>query len=311
MGTTYSIKISGSGLNDEGEQRLQSEIDALLAGVNQVMSTYIEDSELSRLNKNRTGDPLPVSSELYGILEISQEIYELTDGAFDVTVQPLVALWGFGNKGPRWEPPLRSEISDILLRTGSRYMYLLDGKVIKLVPQIEIDLSAIAKGYGVDQVSKLLADAGYANHMVEIGGEIVCSGEKADGEAWRIGIQYPDVNTASGMKLIGTVKLNDLAMATSGNYRIYFDFEGQRYSHTIDPKTGFPVDNATVSATIVSENCTLADALATAVMVLGKDKGLELVESQPNTECFIVTVDSGNSYQKWMSSGFGKLLDAD
>ncbi len=304
MGTTYSIKIAGVSMTETRQSRLYEEVDSLIQSVNQRMSTYLESSELSLLNANHTTDPIALSPELYRVIKRGQEVSGMTGGAFDITVQPLVRLWGFGNAGRRWTPPNDYEIRALLSEVGYGNLTLTDNSLVKKNPNTELDLSAIAKGYAVDSAADYLTSLGYADFMVEIGGEVSCRGVNAQGVSWQIGIQYPDDSTVDAMKLIGKVSLREKAMATSGNYRNYFDYNGERFSHTINPKTGYPVTNKLVSATVIAANCMDADAFATSLMLLGPEAGLKWINSLDDTECFIVEMDIGGNLTQMMSSGF-------
>ncbi|MBC8213398.1 MAG: FAD:protein FMN transferase [Candidatus Marinimicrobia bacterium] len=309
MGTTYSIRLSGVSLSENQIEEVQAKVDSVLDVINQQMSTYIPTSEISRFNKMKSKKDIKVSSGFYQVLQKSLEIYNLTDGAFDVTVHPLVKLWGFGNQRARLIPPKDDRISSLLSEIGSDKLQILgNNEIVKSEPNLEVDLSAIAKGYGVDSVVDLLQSLFYKNVMVEIGGEVRCTGENANEEQWRIGIEYPSSEHLPNQKILDVVHFNTKAMATSGDYRNFFEFDGKRYSHTIDPKTGYPVENNVVSVTILSDDCITADAYATALMVMGKEKGMKFIESLENTECSIVELDEEDSFSIFQSSGFGKFL---
>ncbi|NOZ07286.1 MAG: FAD:protein FMN transferase [FCB group bacterium] len=308
MGTTYSIKIAGVSLTENERSRLYEELDSLIQGVNERMSTYLDSSELSLVNADHTTDPIPLSPELYRVIKRGQEVSGMTGGAFDITVQPLVRLWGFGNTGRRWTPPNDYEIKALLDEVGYKNLTLTGNALVKKNPNAEIDLSAIAKGYAVDSAAEFLIAEGYENFMVEIGGEVSCGGVNAQGDPWQIGIQYPDDAVEDAMKLIGKVSLREKAMATSGNYRNYFDYNGERFSHTIDPKTGYPVTNKVVSSTVIARNCMDADAYATSLMVLGPEAGLKWINSLDGTECFMVEMDIGGNLTQMMSSGFQRYF---
>ncbi len=308
MGTTYSIKITGIKLNESEQSALYHDLDSLIQSVNSRMSTYIDSSELSRLNANHTTRTIPLSAELRKVIRRGLNVYSMTGGAFDITVHSLVKLWGFGNSGRRWSPPTDDEVLALLPGVGSDKLTLKPDGLMKNNPQTEIDLSAIAKGYAVDQVAEYLTTRGYCNFMVEIGGEVRCRGTNALLDPWQIGIQYPDDANEDAMKLIGKVSLDQKAMATSGNYRNYFDYEGERYSHTINPATGYPVTNNLVSATVIAGTCMDADAYATSLMVLGAEKGLDWINSLDDVECFMVEMDRGGNLTQIMSMGFKRFF---
>ncbi len=310
MGTTYSIRLAGISLQNEDTEEVQEKVDSVLNVVNQQMSTYIPTSEISRFNKMKSKKVVEVSNGFYEVLAKSVEIHQLTDGAFDITVHPLVQLWGFGNKQARLTPPKDVKISETLKRIGTQKLLIKnDGIIAKTETDLEVDLSAIAKGYGVDCLIELLQSLNFQNVMVEIGGEVRCVGHNSSGDKWRIGIEYPSSEHLPNQRLLDIVKFNSKAMATSGDYRNFFDFDGKRFSHTINPKTGYPVNNNVVSVTVISDFCMTADALATAVMVMGKEEGLQFIESIENTECSIVEFDADDEMIISQSSGFEKLLD--
>lgn len=273
MGTTHSIKIAKLPSSHTVEQ-IKTEIDRRLEVVNNLMSTYRPKSELSRFNRSKNTDWFPVSKDTATVIREAQRISQLSGGAFDVTVGPLVNLWSFGpDKRPK-NTPSAVEIQQAKQRTGSDKIAVRDNPVAlrKSQPDAEIDLSAIAKGFGVDKVAAYLDELNIAGYMVEIGGEIRCKGTRIDGSGWKIGIQSPGENQSTPYKVI---ELKTAAMATSGDYRNYFEQDGKRYSHTIDPRTGHPVEHGLASVTVIAETCMTADALATTIMVLGPNAGYD------------------------------------
>ncbi len=270
MGTSYSVKI----VTDTAvPATLQAEIDATLISLNDVFSTYLPDSELSRLNQ-RSGI-IPISAELARVLKLSHEIYELSSGAFDPTIGPLINLWGFGADGPREGVPTAEDIARALKKTGFDGVVLGEGELTKPA-NLSIDLSAIAKGYAVDQLAAVLEARGYRQYMVEIGGEVRASGTKPSGIPWIIGIEAPDMEIR---RVYSTLPLLDMGMATSGDYRNFFAYEGRYYSHTLDPATGWPVTHDLASVTVLHQEAGYADALATAFTVLGLDKTLAIANA--------------------------------
>ena len=281
MGTTYHIVIAGSASNlSEGQtpEAVQQEIDAALARIDEQMSTWRDDSELSRFNASESTDWFEVSPALAVVVTESLRIAELSDGAFDPTVGPLVRLWSFGSKAGERKLPDPEQITAAQAHTGWQKVEVrIEPPALrKSDPLVELDLSAIAKGYGVDVVSARLVELGLANHLVEIGGEVRTRGQKADGTVWRAGIQRPD----SGFGILtAAVELADQSLATSGDYRNFFEINGQRYSHTIDPMTGRPIEHAVASVSAVADSCMTADALATAINVLGPERGIQLATS--------------------------------
>ena len=279
MGTTYSIKWIGIKWIDEstGESSLKVDVDARLAEINRLMSTYDPDSELSRFNQYEKTDWFPVSSATAIVVTKALEISELSNGAFDPTVGRLVRLWNFGPDPNTQETPAKEEIEAALESVGYQLVKVQSDPpaISKSNPKVEIDLSAIAKGYAVDQILKLLQAENVKDCMVEIGGEVRTSGTKQNGEPWTLGLQHPESLSSS---LYAKVELKDQALATSGNYRNYFERDGVRYSHMIDPRTGKPVLHQLASASVLADDCMTADAWATTLMVLGSEQGLKLAD---------------------------------
>jgi thiamine biosynthesis lipoprotein len=275
MGTAYMVKIFDppAELDADWEQR----VDAELRRVNDQMSTYLESSELSRFNASASTDWFGVSEETAMVVAKSLEIHRLSGGAFDVTVAPLVNVWSFGPGKRSLTPPDDATIESLRTKIGSVDLAArLDPPAIrKSRPELTIDLSAIAKGHGVDRVVALLNRLGAANVFVEIGGEVRVTGDKA-GRPWTVGIQKPDV---AGEVVAVAYPLRDRAVATSGDYRNFFEFDGKRYSHTIDPRTGRPVDHNVASVSVLADDCMTADAWATAFNVLGTDASREMADS--------------------------------
>ncbi len=292
MGTAFHVTVAGIP-NRLPVEKLKAGIDRRLNDVNGSMSTFLEDSELSRLNQSRSTDWLPVSDHLATVLAEAQRISRLTDGAFDVTVGPLVNLWGFGpEKRDADDLPASAEIAALMRKCGYLNLQVRETppSVRKLLPEIYIDLSAIAKGYGVDRVADYLESAGIKDYLVEIGGEVRVKGKSRRGDAWRIGIEKP----APGQRVVEKVLvLDDMAVATSGDYRNYIEVDGQRFSHTIDPRTGRPITHKLASVTVLSHTTMTADALATGLMVLGPDAGFDLAEQRAWAALFIIKAANG------------------
>jgi thiamine biosynthesis lipoprotein len=274
MGTTYNVKVARWSQGGRLAE-LQAAVQAAFDGVNRRMSLYRDDSELTRFNRAH-GDVV-LSEDLWRVVAAGQEVAAATDGAFDTTVAPLVARWGFG-PAPRGSIPQDEEIRTIRARTGHQALQLDGGRRLacKRRADLELDLGGIAKGYGVDLAAGALDAAGAEHYMVEAGGEVRTRGFNADGQPWRIGIEQPD---ALPQRARLVVPLSGRAMATSGDYRNYFEADGRRYSHEIDPRTGAPIDHRLCSVTVVAQDCMRADALATAMLVLGPERGVRLAES--------------------------------
>ena len=301
MGTTWHVTVVGRGSAAD----LQEKIDRRLEEVNRRLSTYREDSEISRFNRfPRAGEEFPISGDFLRVMKVAARVFELSGGAWDGTVMPLVDLWGFGPAGPVDEPPAEEEIASSLATVGFAKIEIRDsGALVKRQPSVTLDLSSIAKGYGVDQVAELVRGEGFTDFIVEIGGEVRAGGTRRDGRPWRVGINRPRADAAPD-ELYRVAFLRDEAFATSGDYRNYFVRDGARYSHIIDPRTGRPVTNRVVSVSIRAPDCTLADGLATAVMVMGAEAGLALVERLEDVEGLVVVETPEGGLQDHPSTGF-------
>ncbi len=287
MGTTYHVTVI-AGRFASGD-KLQAQIDRRLAQINASMSTYDPASEISRFNAiESTTQTFVASADFRDVLQVASELHRLTDGAWDGTLDPLITLWGFGRQGTATHLPDDAAIQQALARVGfERIQVDPSGVMRKSDPMVTLDLASIAKGYGVDAIARLLGERGYAHFLVEIGGEVYARGHRLDGRPWQVGINRPERGAALS-NVYKVVPLTDQAMATSGDYRIFFEVDGRFYSHVLDPRSGRPVSNGVVSATVVAANCTVADGLATALMVMGPQKGLELVNRLDAVACLIV-----------------------
>ena len=306
MGTTYLVKVVAAGfLDPEG---LKEKIDKRLDEINRSMSTYRKDSEISRFNRfNRVGEKFKISNDFFQVMRIGQKIHRLSNGAWDGTVNPLVDLWGFGRSGRQDKIPPKSKIAALLSEIGFANIEVLSpGFLVKRRAAVTIDLSSIAKGYGVDEVAALLRDLGYKNYLVEIGGEIFAAGRRKDNTSWRIGINRPRVDAAFDA-IYGVVALHNQGFATSGDYRNFFEVDGIRYSHVIDPRTGCPVSSGVVSVSIITGNCAMADGLATAVMVMNVRDGLEMIDRLDGVEGLIVVEQNNGKLADFHSNGFKEL----
>ena len=303
MGTTYTLKIVELHPKIIDFHGLQKEIDSLLFQINMQLSTYIDSSVIREFNRNSSLEPIAVYSEFYEVAEKAVNMYQLSEGSFDATVQPLVDLWGFGPQFKTLQIPDSSKIIETKLKVGSEKLIVKDGNLQKINRQLQIDLSAIAKGWSVDKLAKYLLQKGFNNFMVEIGGEIVVSGLNKDNQLWQIGILNPD---GLHSDLYSAIEVSNKAVATSGIYQDYFTWEGIDYSHLINPITGYPVKHDLISATIVADDCATADAVATAVMVKGFERGLKWINLLMGIECFLIKEVDGK-YQSGYSDGFSYL----
>ena len=278
MGTYYQIKYvldaQQQGNKQLSAEALQVEIDKRLELVNDLMSTYRPDSELSRFNISEKS--LQVSDAMRDVVNAALTISAQTDGAYDVTVGPLVNLWGFGpDKRPN-KVPSQALINEKMAFVGSHYLSLNGNTLTKAIPQLYVDLSSIAKGYGVDFIAEYLQQLGIENYLVDIGGELRVTGSKPGKEQWTLAVERP----VAGQNVQRLIHIGDNGIATSGDYRNYFESDGIRYSHTIDPKTGKPITHKLVSVTVIDKSCMLADGYATAITVLGPKAGLEFATKQ-------------------------------
>ena len=294
MGTTYSIKYIASD-RTPAVDTVRNGVSERLAMINNQMSTYIPDSEISRFNSSReVGVPFAVSHELAVVVTEAQRISALTEGALDVTIGPLVNLWGFGpEKRPEGDVPDDAALEERRRSVGMDKLEIRGDALIKKVPELYLDLSAIAKGYGVDVIAEYLASQGIEHYMVDIGGEVRARGKNLNGDPWRIAIEKPAeaVATKSSVQLV--VSLDTMAMATSGSYRNYFEKDGRRYSHTIDPSTGRPIEHSLVSVSVLAEKCMTADGLATGLNVMGAERALALAGRLNIPAYFIVKTPNG------------------
>lgn len=305
MGTHYSVKLPRL-IEGHDTVQLKRSIDASLDAENAQMSTYMPRSEISRFNASRSLEWQLVSSELCKKIEASQAISALTDGAFDITVGPLVNLWGFGPGEIIDEPPGDDAIAALLDVTGFENLHADCDRISirKDVAGLMVDLSAIGKGFAADRVSSLLAALGYEDYLVEVGGELNIRGHKARGEPWAIGIEAP---LPSQRRPHTIVHLTNTGMATSGDYRNFFEADGKIYSHTIDTRTGRPVDHTLASVTVVDPLASRADALATALLVMGPEEGMAFAERERLAVLMLIRTNGG--IQERQTAAFAKLRD--
>lgn len=286
MGTTWSLTIPALPSEVQAIQ-LQQQIEAILENINSLMSTWREDSEISRFNTLMTTEWFKVSPQTLALLQAALDIHQQSSGAFDPTVSPLVELWGFGHTSPGRYLPDDSLISSTLQHTGMEKLLLDESaqRMRKTTPQLQLDLSAIAKGYAVDEVARLVSAQDIHDYLVEIGGEIRVAGSNTEGENWRVAIEFPHTDQLRSAAVI--LNVTDAAIATSGDYRNFVAIDGRHYSHIINPVTGRPVIHNPASVTVITEDCLSADAWATALTVIGTGKGMELANSLQMAVMFI------------------------
>lgn len=300
QGTTYHITYeSPDSIN------YKDDIEYLLAEFDTSLSTYNPESVISKINRNESDK---IDYYLKVVLDKSKEVYDITHGAFDITVAPLVNAWGFGFKNK--ETMNKEKVDSILQFVGFNLISYNDSAITKKDPRLMLDMNAIAQGYSVDVVADFLEQKGISNYLVEIGGELKAKGVNKEGKDWRIGIDKPvENNFIPGADLEAIIKLSDKSLATSGNYRKFYEENGVKYSHTINPKTGYSVNHSLLSATVVANDCITADAFATAFMVLGLDKSYELVMSLPDIEALFIYSDDNGNYQVKSTPAMKSLIE--
>ena len=300
MGTTYSVTVVTEKVDIDV---LKKQIDTRLAMVNGSMSMFSPTSELSRFNKTKAHVPFKISKDFAYVMGQSNRLYNLTNGAWDGTLKPLVDLWGFGTKEKITKVPSPEAINDLLKTIGFNKIEILGNALQKKTPFVTLDLGSIAKGFGVDAVALLLQESGFKNFLVEIGGEVFTRGTKPGNLPWTVGISRPEKESAPDT-LYRSMELKDRALATSGDYRNFVIINNKAYSHIIDPTTGYPVETGVVSASVTAENCTFADGLATALMVMPPEKGIALVNNLKKVECLIVVKKKDGTFMDLTSKGF-------
>ena len=299
FGTVYSVTY-------QYKQDLKKEIEAELMKVDDALSTFNKHSIISKINRN---DNVPVNDMFRQVFMLSKNISAETDGAFDITVAPLVNAWGFGFKGNRNKQPQTEKIDSLLNIIGFQKVSLQNNYIQKANPRIMLDCSAIAKGYGSDCIARLFKKLGIKNFMIEIGGEIVTKGKNPNKMPWKIGITKPtDDSLASKNDLEAVLEITDIAMATSGNYRNFYYKGGKKFAHTIDPKTGYPVQHSLLSATVLATNCATADGYATAFMVLGLEKAKSVLKRHPELLAYFIYSEDHGQLQIWHSQALAKNI---
>ena len=281
FGTTYSITY-------QYHENLKSGIEDVMQQVDNSLSPFNKSSVITAINNNTS---TKADKYLTEVFMLAQTVNKETDGAFDITVAPLVNAWGFGfRNGTR---PTESQTDSLLAIVGQEKVTLKDGEIIKSDPRIMLDCSAIAKGFGVDKVAEFLASKGIKNYLVEIGGEISARGKNSRGTEWNIGITKPiDDSLSVNQENQAVLQITDKAMATSGNYRNFYYEGGKKYAHTINPHTGKPAQSDILSATVIAESCAVADAYATAFMVLGSSKAQEVLKKHPELQAYLILSDN-------------------
>jgi thiamine biosynthesis lipoprotein len=304
MGTQYHISLVLQANQHINIDKLKVQIDMLLLEINQQMSTYIPTSEISRFNQYKQKNWFPVSNDFAQVVSTAQRVSKQSNGAFDITVAPLIDLWGFGAT-TQFTMPTKQQIKGVLQHTGYQLLEVRASPpaLRKLNPNLHIDLSAIAKGFAVDKIWTFLNQKNYSDFLVEIGGEVRNRGLNQKNEYWKIGIETPKKN---GFRVSQALLTSNLAIATSGDYRNYFIKDGARYSHTINPKTGKPIRHKLASITVLQKSTMMADAYATALMVLGDEKGK--VFANTNKIRVNMIIRNNSNLQVWKNFDATKLL---
>jgi len=300
QGTYYAISYY-----DDENRDFQFEIDSLLKDFDQSVSLWVPHSVISKVNNNDTS--VILDSYFIEIFKLSKSIAEDTDGSFDFTVGPLVNAWGFGFDENRNVDSLI--IDSILQFVGHRKMNIDSGWLYKADERTAIDFNAIAQGYSVDLMGFFLESQNIENYLVDIGGEVKASGNKPDGSKWKIGIEKPAEHANDGRDLKAVIELKDKCVATSGNYRKFYEENGIRYSHTIDPKTGYPVQHSLLSVSVVADHAAVADAYATAFMVMGLEQCKSYLNQKKNLDAFLIYADQDGNYKSYVTEGFQKLIN--
>lgn len=300
QGTTYNITyVAGAYAN------YRTAIDSIFTTIDQSLSTYQPGSIISQINRNET---VEVDAHFKGVFNQSIAVAEITNGLFDPTVAPLVNAYGFGfTKKEMVTPDLLDSLQKI---TGYRHVWLDGNKLIKRFPEVMLDFNAIAPGYTVDVLAAFLESKGIQHYLVELGGEVRSKGKKLDGSAWTLGIEQPEDNQVEGAKLFTRIKLEDYALATSGNYKKFYLEEGKKYSHIIDPTTGYPAKNSLLSTTVIAPDCISADAYATVFMVMGLEKAKAFVAVHPELLLSVFFIyDNQGTTKTWLSQNFPVLME--
>ncbi len=284
----------------------QPEIDSILTAFDQSASVWVSGSIISKINHNEEVKP---DQYFIDIFNQAKRIWLETNGAFDITVGPLVNAWGFGFKN---KIPVTDQAVDSLLQlVNFDGLELKNGQIIKENPNIQMDFNAIAQGYSVDVLSGFFQSRGIENYLIDIGGEVYAKGNKPGGEMWVVGIEKPADNAGAERKIERTIKIKNEAIATSGSYRKYYEKDGKKYSHTIDPTTGFPVEHALLSATVISDSTSIADAYATALMVMGVEKSKEFLKQSTGIEAYLIYAGENGEYETWATEKMSARLKND
>ncbi|MCX7886466.1 MAG: FAD:protein FMN transferase [Verrucomicrobiae bacterium] len=306
MGTTYTVKLAGVPPDRATTAELRKTVEARLQELNRQMSHHLPHSELSRFNQSSSTEPFSVSTELAHVVRCALQWARESNGAFDPTIAPLVNLWGFGPRAPKSRVPTDAEIAAAMRRCGHQHLRVTSAAQLqKTVPELQLNLGAIGKGFAADEIARLLRTRGYTNLFVSVSGEIVTLGRNQDGRPWRIGIEYPEYGPRRSQRLIAIIELSGRAIATSGGTHQFFrDSEGRIYPHVLDPRTGRPVQHRLASVTVVAPDAISADAAATILFVLGVKEGLRWLQSRPQLAALFIVPSDADRFELVPSDGF-------
>lgn len=302
MGTTYSVKVVISESQMQ-KMNLYSDVEDTLESVNQKMSTYLNSSEVSKFNNAKVGEAVSMSSATLNVITEALNIANMTNGALDITIEPLVNLWGFGPNGKVLSAPSEEKIAEVKQHLGLDKIVVSETAINKVNDTVTLNLNAIAKGYGVDEVAKLLESKGIVNYLIEVGGELRVAGKKVNSTDWVVAVEKPNADKRLVQKRL--VPTNN-AIATSGDYRNYFEEDGVRYSHLIDPATGKPISHKLVSVTVLDPSCMRADGLATALSILGPEEAIKVAKA--NALPVLLVFKTENGFEEWASEQFKPFL---
>jgi thiamine biosynthesis lipoprotein len=309
MGSPYTVKVVGSELDENTTQQLRDEVEATLREVNRQMSHYQPDSELSRFNRAPANQPFKVAPEFARATRFTLDLCRRSRGALDPTLAPIINLWGFGEKTTNRAVPDATELKRAMARVGYQHVSVTSaGELVKDLPELAINLSAVAKGFGVDQMAQVLEKRGYTNIYVSIAGEVRVLGHNARGTKWQIGISDPVSHWSENDPLSAVVSLSNQAISTSGDYqKFFFDSQGRRLSHIFDPRTGWPVQHNVGGVSVVAPDSMTADGLSTTLFVLGVEEGLKFVDQFTNAAAIFIVREAEGRYRQIPSSRFGRL----
>jgi FAD:protein FMN transferase len=309
MGSTYVVKVAGTNLPPAQIEALKADVEQRLKEVNRQMSHYEPDSELSRFNRAPANTPFKVSPDFARVVRLALDMNRRSHGAFDPTLDPVINLWGFGERSEQRRVPSDKALAEALSSTGCSHLRVTaNDELVKDIPGLQLNLSAIAKGFGSDEMARVLRSHGLTNFYVAISGETVACGLNAQGQKWKVGISAPVFEWRPGDPLVGVVPLSGQAISTSGDYQKFFvDANGRRWCHLLDPKTGKPVQHNLGSVSVVADNCTLTDALSTTLFVLGEQEGLKFIDSFPGAAALFVVRQPGGTFTNIPSARFSVM----